>query len=576
MPEISTTSGRSASHHPAPARTPAPTQAATPVTPVTPIQVLLRTLAPNAEIRAVVVAQDARGLTELKTELGTITVQSPARLPVGSPVTLRIDGAGAEPRLLISRSTERVVGQEQPRSAAAELAPGQSAAAATPRNLTPVTLEAGRSSIARAIVLSSGPLPGTNAPPVADAAGVATLAVAPTDAVLVPNHGPAPARAQASPGQPFAAPPSARQPAPQAPAAANGLPAPPAPFTESSVEHPSAARPGASSSAPPPLETPPARGPLLATGAELAVRIIGTAALHATADDQAFAADHAPQQAASQRGAPITVHARIDGLLPRGEAILRTEFGRLAVNLPAAWAHVGSGEALTIELLPPSMAPATPPPLLERGMPALRGLEAAFLAGQMPAEAVGLPRPGPRLARQLIRFVEAARGGSAEPIFGLQDARHTEAANALGTLAPRAAAELQEAASPPEQPREWRLVMLPLMTETGMTPLRFFSRKQEQSQSRGKTEDAARFVIECDHKALGAVAIDGLVHGKRIDVIVKTEGRLESEAKHDLLALYDDAVAAMGFVGELRFQDDAPVARIPLAARREQRLGLTA
>lgn len=575
-----------------------PAQIVIPATAVSSIRIALKPPATSAEIRGTVQSQDASGLTQVKTDSGTITLQTAARLPVGTAVTLRIDASEPDPRIYVIRSSDRAPVQDQPKAAATDPAvtietSGSSEQLA--RVAAPATSDATRG-LARAVVLSPVASPAEAAallptnilaqtPQVAANPGLppnpASLAAPATaHAPSVPLAPAATAIAASAAGlvdisgspQPAIVVPSPTQPAPTQP-----LPVLPGMAGLPEVEAAATVPAGA----PKPSGLAPVR-PVLAQGTELPVRIIGTATLHASADDAAFSTAKAVPAKIPDTGSPVaraaTLQATVEGFLPRGEAVLRTDVARLAIQLPAGWAHIRSGDTLAIELALPSSSPVAPPPPLaasDRSMPGLRGLEAALAATRNLPETVGLPRPGPRLARQLVRFVDAARSGAAEPIFG-----PLEAAQSLGepvkSLAARAAGELREAGHPAEQPRDWKLVLVPLMTEAGLVPLKFFSRRQAQTAQRGKADDASRFVIECDHASLGAVAIDGLVHGRRIDVVVKTEAKLGVDAQHDLLALFDDAIGAMGFAGELRFQGAAPVARIPVAVPADRRLGLTA
>jgi hypothetical protein len=605
MPDLQTTANLASGNLAALARAQAQ-PVAIPASAISVIRLVLEPPATSAEIRATVQSQDNHGVTQVKTDAGTITLQTAARLPPGTAVTVRIDASGAEPRIFIIRTADRAPTQDQQRLATAApaitieiLGSGEPPA----RIAAPVTIDATRGLIARAVVLSpTQPPEATARSPLANLLGgsASTLSTGSPGASLPISVTPLPALpaalAQVAPGAPPAAtlPGHGANPAPTQPppglvtdASAGARTALPASLASSSSPSIIPASPGLPSGAPGAGSSgavaPAAPRAIAQPGTELQVRILGTAALHAVADDAAFTPIGLPRAQSADSALPgtrpVIAQATVEGFLPRGEAVLRTEFARLALQLPAGWAHIRSGDVLALELVapPPAGQPAPPPPLAapDRGVSGLRGLELAFAAAQMPAEAIGLPRPGPKLARQLMSFAQAARSGSIEPIFGSMEPIQS-GGEAVKSLATRAAAELRESANPAEQPRDWKLIVMPLMTEAGMVPLRFFSRKQVQSNPRAKAEDASRFVIECDHKALGAVAIDGLVHGRRIDVVVKTEASIDIEAQRDLLALFDDALGAMGFAGELRFNGNAPVSRIPLSPTAEQRLGLTA
>ena len=75
-----------------------------------------------------------------------------------------------------------------------------------------------------------------------------------------------------------------------------------------------------------------------------------------------------------------------------------------------------------------------------------------------------------------------------------------------------------------------------------------------------KVEDV-RFVIDLDLSALGAMQLDGLVHGKRLDLILRSQAELPVAMRHDIARVFDDALDISGMEGSviIEFTPEFPV-----------------
>ena len=69
-----------------------------------------------------------------------------------------------------------------------------------------------------------------------------------------------------------------------------------------------------------------------------------------------------------------------------------------------------------------------------------------------------------------------------------------------------------------------------------------------------ETIDASRFVVECEHSEFGPVQLDGLMHERRMDLIVRTHEPLPADMERDILVLFGESCTGLNLAGQLFFQ----------------------
>lgn len=104
----------------------------------------------------------------------------------------------------------------------------------------------------------------------------------------------------------------------------------------------------------------------------------------------------------------------------------------------------------------------------------------------------------------------------------------------------------------------WRGMNVPLFDDGRMQMFRFYiqshsQRKKEKERSDGH-DFARRFLIDMALSRLGPVQLDGLVHKKRLELVVRTDTPLPETLRSDLRAHYIHALEEVRYSGELRFQ----------------------
>jgi hypothetical protein len=550
----------------------------------------LRQLATRILLDAVVQSRDARGTTTLATELGKVVLRLPAPPPQGA--TLRLDiGPGAVVQLAPASGD---IAKHLPAPAATAATSPSARPPVPPQPTAPpaaaVTPDTGTTITAR--IIAATPIatasPATTIPtaaaPVAPATPVLQTASTLPSATIVPSVGAdvGAARPSISParaGDPISAtqttaPTTRVEPSPAtAPSTRVGSgSAPEAIAGIANQSQAAAALPRRAASAPEfraaatagPGTTPsslanaqpPVATPELPAGSTLAVRIAAPI---------------------SSEAIMRPLDAQIVARLPNGQAVLDTKLGRMTLALPPDLAAAPPGTKLALEFLPESVRVAARPSLAAapthpaaRHWPALHALAGGILERADPAsrelaERI-LPKPGPRLAAQLMTLARLAEHG----VRGLpgEIAALLERVG-LADAALRLESERTERDAA-RAPSEWRHMTLPLFDGRELRPIDIHARRRRGDERQGK-RDQTRFVVQCTHDDWGEIQIDGLMTSapskRRLDVILRTHAPIEEADRAALAGLYADACGAMGLSGELAFQtllrfpqivDDAP------------------
>lgn len=423
----------------------------------------------------------------LSSTLGNFTVQSNASLPAGTSVLLQVQSL--EPTPQVTLQYHQGTGA-QPGPLPHSGTPTPNAATAVPQAGTPVVTELTEGSVLQATVTRA--LPQT------------------------------PAQTGAAPGSghPGTAPPAATT-AGAAATAATTTAATSAAATTSQ--------------------------PVLAAGSNLSVRILAVAppgsqlpALPPTAAQPGalvFAAGVTGQQSG---GAPIVAG-------PNAELALQN-----AHPLPA-------GSRLLLEvtnLRPPAAADARPALSflggrwdgLNDALTTLQQIDPALLRTAIES---AIPSPGPRMTGTLLFFLSALFSGDVRRFVGAEPMRQLN--RSAGGVADRLSSEfgqLQRTAKDATG-QDWRLFLIPFLTEEGLDEMRFMLRKSEEDGKGGDAEAGTRFMIEVNLSRLGPIQFDGLTRRKHLDLVVRTQQPMPDAMHEDIRAIFGNTISALGFSGTI-------------------------
>ena len=90
-----------------------------------------------------------------------------------------------------------------------------------------------------------------------------------------------------------------------------------------------------------------------------------------------------------------------------------------------------------------------------------------------------------------------------------------------------------------------------------------FYREQKREEQRNK-QTAMRFVLELNLSNLGSLQLDGLINGRRFDLIVRSLAQLSSEVRQKIMAIFERSTLATGLSGTLIFSTDEIFPQSPL------------
>jgi hypothetical protein len=106
----------------------------------------------------------------------------------------------------------------------------------------------------------------------------------------------------------------------------------------------------------------------------------------------------------------------------------------------------------------------------------------------------------------------------------------------------------------------WRPLPLPVQVGDQLMRLQWFYRHPEQEPQTGEDEAAVRkkkktrFLLNVPKTSVGDIQIDGLVQEKTLDLILRTENTLSSQAENAIRGRFGDALELTGIFGTINFQ----------------------
>ena len=111
---------------------------------------------------------------------------------------------------------------------------------------------------------------------------------------------------------------------------------------------------------------------------------------------------------------------------------------------------------------------------------------------------------------------------------------------------------------------EWRLSLAPFLQDERLHALRFYRRDSGDQSGGDEDSHATRFVVELDLSRYGQFQMDGLVHGKRFDLAIRSRRGLTAPIQQDLREIYERATEAAGLTGQILFDDGPDWRSMPL------------
>ncbi len=308
----------------------------------------------------------------------------------------------------------------------------------------------------------------------------------------------------------------------------------------------SAGRPGTAAG---PAPTLPA--PALSAGSSLALRIVAVSPPGGEIPS--------PAPLASQ-GAARLLAATVTGQQPGGASI--ATMGTAEIVLSGA-PPLPAGSRLLLEVLAsrpplPGGSAVSPAPFAERWDALAEALAILHRADPALARTVAdtlVPNPGPRLAGSMLFFLSAVLSGDIRRFLDAESMRHL--LRGPGGPGGRLSAEIgrMQRTATDATGQEWRLFLVPVLTEDGLEQLRFLLRKDEDTEGKEEREQGGtRFLVEVEMSRLGPFQFDGLSRRKHLDLVVRTRKELPPEMRDEIRAIFGNTVTALGLTGTIAFR----------------------
>lgn len=282
--------------------------------------------------------------------------------------------------------------------------------------------------------------------------------------------------------------------------------------------------------------------------------------------------DAAPDMAQGIARPPGSIVATVESLTPSGMPVLRTPDAHFVLRQAAAL-PVGTQIIFTLapaqaaDMLAPTRALARDilsfDPLFSRGWPALD--EALSLLGGSTAQAAQalaqtVPTATPRLAATTLFFLAALRMGNIESWLGentlqaIRNGGRKDVAERLTQDFGRIAAQSKTLIA-----GEWRAISMPLMQQDQhISMIQFFVRPQHDDEPAAsetpETKKMTRFILNLQLSRMGDMQLDGLLHQKRFDLILRSEDRLPGDIRQEMMKRFAAGLEQTGMEGGISFQ----------------------
>ncbi len=215
-----------------------------------------------------------------------------------------------------------------------------------------------------------------------------------------------------------------------------------------------------------------------------------------------------------------------------------------------------------VATLPPAWRPLLPLMQAATLWPAMDDLFQAFYqATPQAAQILGRIVPSPAQAASfgpaLMLFAAAMKSGDLQGWLGdkkfdmLQKLGKTQLATRLSGETSSLASNTDASAT------EWKSLPIPLLWQNEISKVMFHVRKEPSEDGRdAKDSDQTRFVMDLSLTRMGDVQLDGMIRGKQVDLIVRTQTPISFHMQDAMRTAYSKALDGTDIYGEIGFQSN--------------------
>jgi hypothetical protein len=236
---------------------------------------------------------------------------------------------------------------------------------------------------------------------------------------------------------------------------------------------------------------------------------------------------------------PVTVTADHAAMAPMPTSTITAP----ASALPPAWRS-----------LLPLMQPASLWPVMDEMFQTF--YQATPQAAQILGRTIPSPANGAHFGPAVMLFAAALKSGELQTWLG---EKKLEMIQKLGkdSLLSRLSGETSSLSGGNDAPAtEWKSFPIPLLWQNEISKILFHVRKEPSENEQENAEGGTRFVMDLSLTRMGDVQLDGLVRGKRLDLVVRTELPVSSLMQEAMATAYASALDGTDIYGEIGFQSD--------------------
>lgn len=183
--------------------------------------------------------------------------------------------------------------------------------------------------------------------------------------------------------------------------------------------------------------------------------------------------------------------------------------------------------------------------------------QAAPQMAQMMARIIPSPSNPAQMGPAALLFVATLRSGD---ISGWMNDRKIDALTKMGkdTLISRLTADADNVmrANADAPGNDWKSYPLPMLWQNEISKVLLHVKHENDPQDRESKDGTTRFIMDLTLTRMGDVQLDGLLRGKRLDLVVRTEMPISASMQDAMQTAYAKALDGTEIFGELGFQGD--------------------
>lgn len=167
-----------------------------------------------------------------------------------------------------------------------------------------------------------------------------------------------------------------------------------------------------------------------------------------------------------------------------------------------------------------------------------------------------VPSPGnpANFGPAILLFIAAIKAGDLQAWMG---DKKLEMVQKLGkdSLLSRLSGETSSLAANNDAPgADWKSFPVPILWQNEISKIMFHVRKEPSEKEQQDGDEATRFVMDLALTRMGDVQIDGLVRGKQLDLIVRTQMPISLSMQDAMRVAYAKALDGTDIYGDIGFQ----------------------